>query len=51
MLGKNFKSMYKNQGILCSENAPENGPENDPEMSFWTKKVFSSKILFYNEFQ
>ena len=39
--------MYKNQGILCSEN----GPENDPEMWFWTKNVFSSKILFYNEFQ
>ena len=51
--------MYKNQRILYSENAPENTPENEPEnqpengpqMSFGTKNIFSSKILFNNEFQ
>ena len=56
---KNAKSMYKNQRILYSENAPENTPENEPEnqpengpqMSFGTKNIFSSKILFNNEFQ
>ena len=46
--------MYKNQRILYSENEPENTPENTPEngpqMSFGTEKVFSSNILFYNEF-
>ena len=47
--------MYKNQRILYSENEPENTPENEPEngpqMSFGTKNIFSSKILFNNEFQ
>ena len=55
--------MYKNQRILYSENTPENEPENEPEnqpendpengpqMSFGTKNIFSSKILFNNEFQ